>query len=142
MSRAAVLSLLRTDTTLATLEPGIVVNPEYSLDQRPSGTAPYITVCWRTTDFAAEIQDNGADHFELWVHLPIKLGTDFGRVIAIIDRCDDIFKQVVEDGSPVVGADGRQLDYIGFEGRGIDFTDEGPQTICKSASYYALSSKV
>lgn len=142
MSRGAVLSLLRNDTQLATIDKSgpVVVVPEYSYDQAPSLTGPFIVICWRTTEFVEEIQDNGPDHFELWVHLPVKVSTDFGRIIAIIDRCDDIFRAVEDDG-PIDGGDGRQLDYVGFEGRGIDFTDEGPQTICKPASYFALSSK-
>lgn len=145
MSRGAVLSLLRNDSQLAALGgTGFVVVPEYSTDQRPNDAGAYIVICWRTVDFAAEVQSNGAEHFELWAHIPMATpggSTDFGRIDALFDRCDDIFA-AVEDGAPVDGGDGRALCYVGFEGRGIDITDEGPQTICKSAAYFALSSKV
>lgn len=141
MARDAVLTLLRNDATLTALGgTGFVVVPEYSGDQRPNDSGAYIVACWRATDFAAEIQDNGPDHFELWCHLPVAVSTDFNRLIALIDRCDAIF-HAVEDGAPVVGGDGRQLELVGFEGRGIDVTDSGYQTICKSAAYYAISSK-
>lgn len=142
MSRAAVLSLLRADGQLAALGgTGFSIVSEYASDQIPSQKGPYIVICWRTTDFTKEIQDNGPRHFELWVHIPVSVSTDFGRIDAILDRCDEIFRSV-EEGDPVAAGDGWQLEQIGFEGRGIDITDDGYETICRSASYYAMSSKV
>lgn len=143
MSRGAVFSLLRDDDQLAALGgAGFVVVAEYDADQRPTDAAGFIVVCWRTTDYAAEIQDNSAQHFELWAHWPLAKSTDFGRLDALLDRCDDIFKAVNEDGTPIDGGDGRQLEQVGFAGRGIDITDEGYQTICKSAAYFAIGSKI
>jgi hypothetical protein len=142
MSRAAVLSLLRNDTALAALGgAGFVVVPEYAADQRPNDAAAFVVVCWRTTDFETSIQSNAARHFDLYVHIPVVVSTDFGRLDSILDRCDELFK-AVQDGAPVVGGDGWQLEQVGFQGRGIDIDDEGYQTICKSASYFALASAV
>jgi hypothetical protein len=59
----------------------------------------------------------------------------------MFDRCDEIFKTVVE-GAPIAGGDGWQLEQVGFAGRGPDITDQDYMTICKSASYFALASKV
>jgi hypothetical protein len=141
MARAAVLALLRGDATLATLGgTGFVVVPEYEGDQRPNDAGAFIVVCWRTVDFAPEIQDNGPKYFDLWAHIPSVVSTDFNDLDKLLDRCDEIF-HAVEDGAPVVGGDGQQLEQVGFAGRGIDIDDEGYQSICKSASYFALSSK-
>jgi hypothetical protein len=147
MPRATVLALLRNDTELAALEPGLVIVPQYSFDQRPNGNdirppgnGPFIVICWRTTDFAVEIQSNGPKHFDLYVHMPVKTSTDYGRIDAMIDRCDEIFG-AVEDNDPVLGSDHWQLEIVGFQGRGPDITDQGYETICREASYYALGSK-
>lgn len=141
MSRGAVFSLLQDDEQLKALGgTGFTVLAEYDADQRPAGAKAFIVVCWRTVDYSAEIQDNGPKHFELWVHIPLVVSTDFGRLDTLLDRCDAIFKAVNEAGVPVDGGDGRHLEQVGFAGRGIDFTDEGYETICKSAAYFAVSS--
>jgi hypothetical protein len=142
MARAAVLDLLRNDATLATLGgAGFVVVAEFSYQQRPNDAGAFIVICWRHTDFDEDIQANAEQHFDLYVHIPKQLSTDYGRVDAILDRVDVIF-HAVEDNTPVVGGDGRQLDYVGFEGRSMDMTDEGYETICRQASYLALSCTV
>ncbi|MDP7703181.1 hypothetical protein [Mycobacterium sp. TY815] len=142
MARDAVWTLLNADARLAELGgAGFMVIEQYATDQRPDAAA-FIVICWRHTDFSEEIQANAERHFELYVHIPVKVSTDFVRIENMIDRCDELFKAVEDSTDPVVGEDGWQLDYVGFEGRGLDFEDEGYQTICKSASYMALASKV
>jgi hypothetical protein len=141
MSRGAVMSLLRGDAQLAELGgTGFIVVPEYEADQRPNGAGAFLVVCWRTVDFVQAIQDNGPKYFDVYAHIPVAVSTDFGRLDALLDRCDDIFR-AVEDGPPVDGGDGWQLEQVGFAGRGIDVDDEGYETITKPANYYALSSK-
>lgn len=143
MARAAILDLLRGDTQLQTLGgDGFTVEPQYSTDQRPNATGAFIVICWRPTDYSRAIQANAEQHFDLYVHIPALISTVFGRIDDLLDRVDDIFTAAQDDGvDPTVGEDGWQLDYIGFAGRGPDFKDEDYQTICKQASYYALSSK-
>ncbi|TDL05453.1 hypothetical protein [Mycobacterium paragordonae] len=146
MARDAVWELLSSDTdgdqSLAALGgAGFMVIEQYATDQRPDGAA-FIVICWRHTNFDEDIQANAERNFDLYVHIPVKVSTRFGRIDAMIDRCDELFRAVEDATVPVVGEDGWQLDYVGFEGRGMDFEDEGYQTICKSASYMALASKV
>lgn len=139
MARAAILELLRADETLAQLGgDGFVVEAQFSYDQRPNDRGAFIVICWRHTDYEDDIQSNAEQHFDLYVHIPSTVSTDFGRIEKILDRVDVLFA-AVEDGQPVVGGDGRQLDYVGFEGRSMDLTDDGYQTICRYASYLALS---
>ncbi|GJO41975.1 hypothetical protein [Mycobacterium marinum] len=142
MARAAVLTLLRNDAPLVALGgSGFVVVPNFEADQRPNDAGAFIVIAWGVTDFEEAIQDNGPWHFDLYIHWPVALSTDFVRIDDMNDRIDEIFKSV-EDGPPVVGGDGRALYYVGFEGRGPDFKDSGYQTICRKASYMALSNKV
>jgi hypothetical protein len=141
VARAAVLDLLRGDTELATLGgTGFVVDAQFSYDQRPNDQGAFIVICWRHTDFDEDVQENAEQHFDLYVHIPMVVSTDFGRIDAILDRIDELFK-AVEDGDPVVGGDGYQLVFVGFEGRSMDMTDDGYETICRQASYMALGSK-
>lgn len=140
MARAAVLDLLRGDSALATLgAPGFVVEAQFSYDQRPNDRGAFIVIVWRHTDFDEDIQSNGEQHFDVYVHIPVSVSTDFGRINAILNRVDAIFR-AVPDNDPVVGGDGEQLDFVGFAGRSMDMTDEGYETICRYASYMALSS--
>lgn len=140
--RAAVLSLLRGDDELRALGgDGFVVVPEYEADQRPNDVpGAFLVICWRTTDFAVEIQDNGPQHFDVYAHIPKVVSTDFSDLDRLLDRCDEIFR-AVNDGDPVAGGDGQQLELVGFQGRGIDIDDEAYESISKSASYFALGSK-
>ena len=140
--RAAVLDLLRGDSQLATLGgTGFVVEAQFSYDQRPNDRGAFIVIVWRHTDFDDDMQENAEHHFDLYVHIPVSVSTDFVRIDNIIDRVDEIFKNV-EDAPSVLGGDGWQLNFIGFEGRSMDMTDEGYQTICRQASYMALGCKV
>jgi hypothetical protein len=139
VSRAAILELLQGDATLATLGgAGFTVQAGYSYDQRPNDLGAFIVIMWRHTDFDDDIQGNAEQHFDLYVHIPVSVSTDYGRIDAILDQVDAIFREV-PDTTPVVGGDGRQLDYVGFEGRSMDITDDGYKTICRYASYMALS---
>lgn len=143
MARDAVLTLLRQDSQLAALGgPGFVIVPNNEAEQRPNDRGGFIAIVWGETDFAEEVQHNGPDHFDLYVHWPVALSTDYVRINNLIDRCDEILRAVEETNGGVVGADDRCLTYVGFEGRGPDVTDAAYKTICRRASYMALSHRV
>ncbi|OIN79345.1 hypothetical protein [Mycobacterium malmoense] len=150
MCQDSVLQLLRGDTELASIAndatlagfelTGFVVEPFTTYDQVPNLAGAFMTIVWRTTDFEVEIQENGLQWFDLYGHLPIVLGTDYKLINAMFDRVDDLFA-AVENGDPVIGGDGWQLEQVGFAGRGPQITDDGYMTICRQASYYAIGSK-
>lgn len=141
MARAAVLELLRADPQLAQLGgPGFVVEAQFSYDQRPNDRGAFLVICWRHTDFDDDIQSMAEQHFDVYAHIPARGSTDFGRINALLDRVDQIFRDAMDSPTAIVGSDGLRLDHIGFEGRGMDQTDDGYQTICRPASYMALSS--
>lgn len=140
MARAAVLTLLRNDSQLATLGgTGFVIAPNFSGDQAPNLAGAFMVIRWGVND-QMSMPVRGPHHFDLWVHLPIAVSTDYVRIDNMIDRCDQIFGAVEDTDQPVAG-DGWVLDYVGFQGRGPDFKDPGYETICRRASYYALSTK-
>lgn len=149
MARDAVWKLLSADTALAALAGnGFVVLPQYEAEQRPDAEG-FIVICWRHVDFDEDVQENAERHFDIYAHSPISVSAtgnrgsnDFGRLDNMLDRCDEIFKAVADATDPVVGDDGWQLNFVVFEGRGMDITDEDYQTISKQASYAALACKV
>lgn len=139
MARDAVLTLLRNDSQLAALGgAGFVILPNFSGEQRPNDVGAFIVIRWGVNDMgpAAFL---GPQHFDLWVHLPVAVSTDYVRIDDMIDRCDAIF--ATANDANTVGADGRTLDLIDSQGRGGDQEDPGYETICRRASYYALSTK-
>lgn len=140
MARDTVLTLLRGDADLTTLGgTGFVILPNFSGDQRPNDKGAFIVIRWGVND-QPQIPIRGPHHFDLWIHLPVSVSTDYVRIDSIIDRCDEIFA-AVEDTDQTPGGDGWVLDYVGFQGRSQDIEDPGYETICRRASYYALSHK-
>jgi hypothetical protein len=143
VARAAVLELLRGDSQLVALGTDwgipLVIVPNFEADQKPS-EGMFIVICWRHTDFEEDIQDNAGRHLEIYFHVPALKSTDFGRIDAMNDRVDAIFR-AVED-APVTGGDGQRLIFVMFEGRGPDLTDPDYQTICRQAAYMALGDTV
>lgn len=138
MARDAVLSLLKNDSELATLGgTGFKVVANYSQDQRPNDVGAFIEIRWGVDDFDRGLQ--GPRHFDVWVHIPVSVSTDFVRIDAMIDRIDDIF--AAANATDTVGGDGVALNYVEPEGRSGDLDDEGYMTICRRASYRALSCK-
>lgn len=143
MARDAVLTLLREDATLAGLGgTGFVVVPNHEADQIPNTRGAFIVIVWGETEFAEEILDNGPSDFDLYVHIPVAVSTDYVRIDKLIDRCDEILRAVEETNGGVTGGDDRCLTFVGLAGRGPDVTDTTYKTICRRASYMALSHKV
>ncbi|WP_052957042.1 hypothetical protein [Mycolicibacter heraklionensis] len=140
MARDAVLKLLRGDQELADLGgEGFEIETNWSYDQRPNDKGPFIVLTWRPTDFSVAIQGNAGHHFNIWVHLPSEVSTDYVRIDDILDRIDEIFDAAADEA--VAGDDGRQLDCVQRHGRSPDLTDEDYRTICRYGAYEAFSHK-
>lgn len=141
MARDAVYSLLANDSQLAALGgTGWVVVPNFTGDQRPNDKGGFMVIRWGDTDYEESIQDNGPHHFDLWVHWPVAVSTDYGHIDGVLERCDELFAAVNDD-AEIVGADGKTLTGIVPEGRSGDFEDQGYMTICRRGSYQAISYK-
>ncbi|WP_048890657.1 hypothetical protein [Mycobacterium heckeshornense] len=142
MARDAIYSLLKNDTTLAELGgDGFTVLANFTGDQRPNDKGAFMVIRWGVTDYERAIQDNGPRHFDIWVHIPASVSTDYVRIDNIFDRVDELFGAANEASQELAGADGRTVTVILPEGRSGDFEDEGYMTICRRASYQVLSYK-
>lgn len=140
MARDAIYSLLKNDTQLAALGgDGFTVVANFTADQRPNDTGAFLVLRWGTTDYASEVQTSGPWHFDVWVHIPSALSTDYVRIDNILDRVDALFEIANDADSELAGADGRTVTVIVPEGRSGDLEDEGYMTICRRASYQVLS---
>lgn len=140
MARDAIYSLLKNDAQLTMMGgTGWVVLPNFSGDQRPNDAGGFMVIRWGVTDFDPTVQANAAHHFDLWVHFPALLTTDFTRIDAIVDRVDEVFTAANE--TTTLGADGWSLVGVDQQGRSGDLIDGGYQTICRRASYKAFSFK-
>ena len=146
MARDAVWRLLIEDVELASLL-GIakanmseLVIPNFAADQRPGGGIhPFIVIRWGADDYEQNFQV-GFRRFDLYVHVPWDFSTDYNRIDVILNRCDDIFDAASALQQSAAG-DGMILHFIEREGRSGDFKDDGYETICRYASYKALSSR-
>lgn len=141
MARDAVWSLLNQDAQLNAMGlNAATILPNFTGDQRPTANGPFMSIRWGTTDYDGQVQRNTDKRFDLWVHFPNEITTDYVRVDRVIDRIDEIFEAAND--VEVVGGDGMVLTSIEPEGRSGDLEDSVYQTICRSASYKAHSYKL
>jgi hypothetical protein len=117
-----------------------LVIPNFAADQRPGdGTKPFMVIRWGADEYDPAFLV-GFRRFDLYVHIPWDASTDFNRIDLILNRCDKIFESAnAVEQSPA--GDEYVLHFIEREGRSGDFKDDGYETICRYASYKALSSK-
>ena len=142
MSRAVVLDSILNNTTLHNL--GFTsdnVLPNFDGDQRPPGGGPFkmfMVIRWGVDDappWRAQGAPNGARHFDIWVHMPREMSTDYVHIDNVLNILDSVFNDIIN----TPGADGNTLVLIEPEGRSRDLRDDGYQTLCRQASYLMLS---
>ena len=127
------------NTKIAALEQLII--PNFSADQRPgNGLSTFIVIRWGADDYDIAF-DSTFRRFDLYVHIPWDMSTDYNRIDRILNRCDDIFESANALQQSAAG-DGAVLHMVEKEGRSGDYKDDGYETICRYASYKALSSRV
>ncbi len=134
MSRAAFFTSITSDDDLNDL--GINDNTvfhNYSLEERPVDNGPFVILrwgedaglSWGSEKLRAPVQ------LVAWVHYPIKLTNDYGKLVNILDKMDDL----IFDMRDVAGVDGYTLSFVKIGGRSADLLDDGFETIVKTASY-------
>ena len=134
MSRTAFFTSITGHADMNTL--GInddTVFHNYSLEERPVDNGPFIILRWGEDAGLAWGSEKLRSPTQLtaWVHYPIKLTNDYGKIITILDKMDDI----IFDLRDVVGTDGYTLSFVKIGGRSTDLLDDGFETITKTASY-------
>lgn len=142
MSRAVVVDAILDSTALSTLgfdETSVL--PNFDGDQRPAGAGDFkmfMVIRWGVDDappWPAFGAPNGPKHFDIWVHMPRELSTDYLHIDGVIDILDSIFSDIID----TPGDDGYTLTLIEPEGRSRDLRDDGYQTLCRQVSYRMLS---
>lgn len=132
MSRTAFFELLVTDVTLNAL--GInrdTVFHNWTLEQRPTDSTPFIVLQWGGNDRILWQSHRPAEQLKLWVHWPVEFSNDHTKLNAILDAIDAATKQMHD----TPGSDGYTLSFVDIGGRSGDFLDDGFNTISKNATY-------
>ena len=140
MSRAVFLDALASDDYLNSLglqddseHPTIIHN--YSLEERPSHTTPFIILRWGSTPPPytqdPDVVVKSPEQVTVWVHWPKELSNDYNDLIKILDQIDAIVRGLRD----VPGSDGYTLSFVQIGDRSDDLMDDGFQTIAKTAVY-------
>lgn len=141
MSRSAVFSAITSNASLNAVgidEDSVFHN--YSLEQRPVPTGPFMILRWESQDAPAFRDDDLGDvkspvRLIIWTHFPLEETNDFSRIDEVMDLCDSSLRSVKD----VAGVDGYTVTCIRATGRSGDFKDDGFQTITKNSGYEVLS---
>lgn len=132
MSRAAFFDALVNDTVLN----GFGITDEtvfhnYSNDERPSDTGPFIILRWGEQDAPFFENMKSPERVTVWVHWPKELTNDYTRLIKILDQIDNVVLELRD----VPGSDDYTLSFVTLGSRSGDFFDDGFDTITKNANY-------
>ena len=140
MSRAAFYDSLVADPTLGGDGLGEdTICQNYSNDERPNNTGPFIILQWGIT--AAPIwqseAERGPEQLTVWVHWPKELTVDYTKLNKILDQIDDVARDLRD----VAGSDDYTLSFVTIGDRSGDLLDDGFNTITKNAAYQIYSRK-
>lgn len=142
MSRAYIETLLQNDATLAGL--GIsqwAVFNQHDIEERPRNDGPFLVIRWEESTVTSQTytgMSNGLPRaprvMTIWVHSPIEISTDFEHLDKILDRIDQLLRNLEQ----APGSDGYTITSVSINGRSGDLKDPAFQTICRSADYGVL----
>ena len=138
MSRAAVFEAITSNEDLNAL--GITqdsVFHNYTLEERPISSGPFMILRWGEIDSPPFRGVKSPVRLTLWTHWPLEETNDFSKIDKIIDICDHVLGEMVDDS----GVDGYTVTCVRPTGRSSDLKDDGFQTITKNAGYEVLSRK-
>ena len=142
MSRAAIETLLETDTTLAGLdEVSSYIFNQHDIVERPRHDGVFIVLRWEESTVFSQTYTGMNDGIgraprvlTVWVHSPIEVSTDFEFIDEILDRIDQLFSPIEH----LEGSDGYTVTQVQFAGRSGDLKDEGFMTVTRNATYSVL----
>lgn len=121
---------------------GDTVFANYSLDEPPTDSSPFLILRWENEDAPVIVDPalpvvKNTRLLTIWAHYPVAVSTDFNRIDAILDGVEDVLRPMEH----VEGEDGETLTCVRVFGRSPDFKDDGFQTISRNAIYQVLSRK-
>lgn len=139
MSRRAFIEALWDDAELNSI--GLTrdtIFHNWSSEERPTDQGPFIILRWGVTPpgfFNGEVK--APESLRVWVHWPIQVTNDFSKIIGVLDRVDDVVRELRD----VNGNDGYTLSFVEIGGRSEDITDDAFGTITKNADYKLHSTR-
>lgn len=132
MSRAAIWTSLVEDEMLN--DYGITEDTlfhNYSMEERPVNDGAFGILRWQNQDPPLWQSVKPPARLDIWIHYPKELSNDYSKVITVLNRIDTVFNSLID----VDGSDGDTVSFVRFMGRSADYSDDGFNTISKSASY-------
>ncbi len=136
------LDAILNDTSISALgfdSDSVLVN--FDGDQTPAGAGNFkmfMVIRWGVEDappWRVPSAPNGPRHFDIWVHMPREMSTDYVHIDNVLNLLDSVFEDIIN----TPGDDGYTLTLIEPEGKSRDLRDDGYQTLCRQASYLMLS---
>lgn len=131
MSRAAIETLLKNDSTLAGKV--VAVENQWDIKERPSHTGRFIILRWEEPNSFGAVK-RSSRLLTVCVHSPKEFSTDFEAIDQILDRVDKLFDPIEH----LVGSDGYTITEIQNSGRSSDFYDEAFNTVYRTGAYAVL----
>jgi hypothetical protein len=134
LSRAAVFKAISEDPTLNLLDiTADTVFPNWASKTRPSDTTPFIILRWQ--EETKEINMDGPRMLDVWVHIPMEISSDYGRLDEILYFVTKALRALIQK----PGEDGFTVTQIIEHGKSADFYDNAYDTISRNASFGVLS---
>lgn len=135
MSRAAVLSALRSDSDLTNLVAAENILTNYSSEGRPSNLNPGAFIILRWEEANQNLKNSSVSRtLTLWAHYPAERSTDYSRLDAIMLRA----KEILVDMEQVLGEDGYTVTCIEYNGESADLKDDAFNTISRNSTFKVL----
>lgn len=136
MSRAAVLSALRSDTQLTALVPQENIMTNYSKEGRPSNTSPGAFIILRWEEVSTNPGVSSVTRvLTVWAHYPAESSTDYSKIDSILLRV----KKILVGMEHVSGQDGYTVTCVDYNGESSDLKDDAFNTISRNSTFRVLS---
>lgn len=136
MSRAAVLSALRSDEELSELVAPENILTNYSLEGRPSNLEPgaFIILRWEEENTSSSVP-SVTRTLTVWAHYPAEKSTDYSRLDSIMG----VVKKILTGLEHVAGQDGQTVTCVEYNGASPDLKDDAFNTISRNSTFRVLS---
>lgn len=109
----------------------------YSSEERPRDDGPFVIMRYGAQNRPVFRDVKSPEPVTVWVHWPIELTNDYEKLIKILDRIDEVAKEI----NDLPAHDDYVLAFVETGGRSADLVDDGFRTITKNADYQLHSQK-
>lgn len=136
MSRAAVLSALRSDSDLIEIIAPSNIITNYSSEGRPSNLDPGPFLILRWEEVTSNLAGSSLTRvLTVWAHYPAEKSTDYAR----LDEILKIVRSALTSMEHVAGQDDYTVTCIEYQGESSDMKDDAFNTISRNSTFKVLS---